>query len=248
MHIDAITEYLDKLLQPSALNDYCPNGLQVHGRDDVNKLVVGVTASMEFLEKALLAEADTVLVHHGYFWRNENPTIVGIKKKRIEFLLDNRINLIAYHLPLDIHYEYGNNKQLAIRLGFEISKAIKPQSLVWHGILSNPMSIEDLSLHINNCLNRPPLIISEPKKMIRNIAWCTGAAQNYFEDAIALNVDAYLSGEISESTVHLAKESGVSYISAGHYATERYGVIALGQHLAQKFNLAYDFVEIDSPV
>ena len=248
MQIQSLVRYLDKLLQIDKFSDYCPNGLQVHGQDEVKKIVVGVTASMEFLEKAHNAGADTVLVHHGYFWKNENPEIVGIKKNRIKFLLENNINLIAYHLPLDMHYDFGNNRQLADKLGFKVSASLQPQSLIWHGELNSPMMIEDLGMHISSCLKRAPLIISEAKKSIRTIAWCTGAAQGYFDDAIALNVDAYLSGEISENTVHLAKESGVAYISAGHYATERFGVIALAEHLLEKFNIGYEFIEVDNPV
>jgi dinuclear metal center YbgI/SA1388 family protein len=247
MQVQLLVSYLDKLLQVDKVSDYCPNGLQVHGCDDVKKIVVGVTASMEFLEKAHKVGADTVLVHHGYFWKNEPPAIVGVKKNRIKFLLENNINLIAYHLPLDIHHDFGNNRQLADRLGFKVSPSLQPQSLIWYGELNSQMNIDDLRNHISTCLERDPLIISDAKKPIRTIAWCTGAAQGYFDEAIALNVDAYLSGEISENTVHLAKESGVAYISAGHYATERFGVMALAEHLKEKFNIRYEFIEVDNP-
>jgi len=248
MHINSIIEYLDNLLEVNRFNDYCPNGLQVHGRDDVKKLVAGVTASMEFLERAHQQGADTVLVHHGYFWKNEIPTIVGLKKKRIDFLLKHEINLIAYHLPLDAHPIYGNNAQLAKVLGFQQQSSLALQPLVSVGSLAQAMSLKQLSQHIQHKLARQPLVIGQENKMIKRIAWCTGAAQGYFADVWDQDIDAYLSGEISENTVHTANESGVAYISAGHHATERYGPMALAQLLAQEFSLPTEFIDIDNPV
>ncbi len=248
MHINFIIEYLDNLLESKRFNDYCPNGLQVHGRDNVKKVVAGVTASLAFLQKAHEAGADTVLVHHGYFWKNENPTIVGLKKKRIEFLLRHKMNLIAYHLPLDAHAEFGNNTQLARLLGFKVIGNLPDQPLVSIGSLNQPTDITTFSKLIHERLNRQPLVIGGDKRLVSKIAWCTGAAQGYFSDVIQHDIDAYISGEISENTVHTAIESGVTYISAGHYATERYGAMALAEHLAQKFSLDCTFIDIDNPV
>lgn len=248
MHIAQLTHYLDQLLQSHQFADYCPNGLQVHGRNEVNKLIAGVTASLDFLQLAAEHGADTVLVHHGYFWKNEDPSIVGIKKKRIEFLLENKMNLIAYHLPLDAHAEFGNNVQLAKQLSIHIDGNLPQQNLLLVGHLDTPLSLADFSHHIQQRLKRAPLSIGREDKMIRRVAWCTGAAQSYFSDVLDEDIDAYISGEISEPTVHIARESGVAYIAAGHHATERYGVLSLAHHLAKQFDLETEFIDCDNPV
>ncbi len=245
MKIDALNNYLNMLLQPERFSDYCPNGLQVEGKHEINKIVTGVTASMDLLQAALQANADVVLVHHGYFWRNEALPITGIKKRRIQFLLQHEINLFAYHLPLDMHPELGNNVMLAKQLDLKITKWAEMLALAE---LNAPQTLKSFAEHIEAKLKRKPLIIGDLNKPIKNIALCTGAAQGYIEQAFAENVDVYISGEISEQTVHVARESGMSYISAGHHATERYGIQALGEHLAQKFNLQHAFIDIENPV
>jgi dinuclear metal center YbgI/SA1388 family protein len=228
--------------------DYCPNGLQVEGKSDVNKIVTGVSASMDFLEAAKLAGADAVLVHHGYFWKNEDACVVGLKRNRIKFLLDNEISLLAYHLPLDAHPELGNNVQLGKVLGLNVQAYSGNQGLIAQAALGEPQSLERVSQNIAIQLGRTPLVIGDLTRSIKNVAWCTGGAQGYITDAIDLGVDLFISGEISEQTVHLARESGVAYIAAGHHATERYGVKALGEHLASEFSLVHEFVDIDNPV
>jgi dinuclear metal center YbgI/SA1388 family protein len=197
------------------------------------------------LQAALQANADAVLVHHGYFWRNEALPITGIKKRRIQFLLQHEINLFAYHLPLDMHPELGNNVMLAKQLDLKITKWADMLALAE---LNKPQTLKNFAEYIEAKLNRKPLVIGDLNKPIKNIALCTGAAQGYIEQAFAENVDVYISGEISEQTVHVARESGMSYISAGHHTTERYGIQALGEHLAQKFNLQHEFIDIDNPV
>jgi len=195
-------------------------------------------------------KADAVLVHHGYFWKNEAPQVIGIKHKRLKTLLHHDINLLAYHLPLDAHPEFGNNVQLAKVLELEIKAPFSEtdQARGLYGALKHPMSVEELSHYLETKLGRKPLIISSAKAKISSIAWCTGGAQSLIEQANVKGVDAYLSGEISESTYHYAKEMNMTYISAGHHATERYGIKALGEHLAQKFGLDCQFVDIDNPV
>lgn len=240
--------YLDQYLEVAKFRDYCPNGLQVEGRSHVQRLVTGVTASLALLEAAVDASADAVLVHHGYFWRGEDPRIVGTRRRRIALLLTNEINLYAFHLPLDAHPEVGNNAALARALGLAPAGRFGEHDLGWYGELPDGVALEDLASRIEERLQRKPLVIGEPSRRIKRIAWCTGAAQGYLEDAARLGVDAYLSGEISEQTVHFARESGVAYIAAGHHATERYGVQALGAHLAARFGLAHTFVDIDNPV
>jgi dinuclear metal center YbgI/SA1388 family protein len=245
MKINDLNDYLNQLLQPDQFSDYCPNGLQVEGKPEINKIVTGVTASMALLEAALQANADAVLVHHGYFWRNEAMPIVGIKKRRIQFLLQHEINLFAYHLPLDMHAELGNNVMLAKQLGLKVTEWADMLALAE---LLKPQTLQSFAEHIETKLKRKPQVIGDLNKPIKRIALCTGAAQGYIEQALAQNVDVYISGEISEQTVHIARESGMSYISAGHHATERYGIQALGEHLAQKFGLQHQFIDIENPV
>lgn len=246
-----IIDYLDQLLEPNKYDDYCPNGLQVEGKSNVGKIVTGVTGCLALLEKAVEAKADMVLVHHGYFWKNEISTITGIKKNRIKLLLAHDINFVAYHLPLDAHSELGNNVQLANRLDFKIapSQETKEQfSLVLSGELKKPMTINEFALHIERELERKPLVEAADNKVFKKIAWCTGGAQNYIDEAIMQGCEAYLTGELSEQTVHIARENNIHLIGAGHHATERYGIKALGEHLAKVFNLEHQFIDIANPV
>jgi dinuclear metal center YbgI/SA1388 family protein len=248
MKINDLNDYLNALLQPERFSDYCPNGLQVEGKPEIRKIVTGVTASYALLEAALAANADAVLVHHGYFWRGESLPITGIKKRRIQFLLQHDINLFAYHLPLDMHPELGNNAMLAKQLGLNVTGWAGEKNMLLLAELSLPQPLKLLADLVESRLKRAPQVIGDPNKAIQKIALCTGAAQGYIEQAFAADVDVFISGEISEQTVHVARESGKSYISAGHHATERYGIQALGEHLAQKFGLAHEFIDIDNPV
>ena len=248
MELKQLTNYTRQILQIERFSDYCPNGLQVEGRPIVTKVVTGVTASMELLEAAKEAGADAVIVHHGYFWKNEDACLVGLKRNRIKFLLDNEMSLLAYHLPLDAHSELGNNAQLGKVLGLNVEAYVGKQSLIAQGILEKPRNLAPFSEYIGNQLRRVPLVIGDLNRSVRRVAWCTGGAQGYMLDAIELGVDVFISGEISEQTVHLARESGIAYIAAGHHATERYGVKALGEHLADQFGLLHEFIDIDNPV
>ena len=248
MKRDELVSYLDGLLEPARFRDYCPNGLQVEGRGEIRRVVAGVTASQALLDLAVEQGADALLVHHGYFWKGEDGRITGMRRKRLGTLISHDISLIGYHLPLDAHPEFGNNAQLAIRLGWVPDGRFGDQDMAWTGTLSEPLDLASLALRIAIILDRQPLVIGDEHRPIRRSAWCSGGAQGYFEQAIALGVDAYLSGEISEQTVHLARESGVAYLAAGHHATERYGVQALAGHLAEKFGLECTFADIDNPV
>ncbi len=248
MNIKELMDYTGQILEVERFRDYCPNGLQVEGRQEVNSIVTGVTASMALLQAAQQAGADMVLVHHGYFWRNEDPRIIGIKHKRIRFLLEHQLNLSAYHLPLDAHPVLGNNAQLALKLGLQVEGSVGEQSLVLHGSLPQAETLGGFQQRLGGLLQRQPLVVGDTAREVQRVAWCTGAAQQYLESAIELGVDVFISGEVSEQTVHLARESGVAYIAAGHHATERYGVQALGRHLAEKFGLSHRFIDIDNPV
>ncbi len=243
-----LVHYTGQLLNAEGFRDYCPNGLQVEGRPEVNKIVSGVTASQELLQAAIEANADAILVHHGYFWRNESQQVTGIKRKRLGLLINNDISLIAYHLPLDAHPELGNNAQLGKKLGFQLEGWFGEQNIAAVGSLKKPRSLGHISEAIAEKLGRNPLSIGDASRKIQRVAWCSGGAQDYFAEAISQGIDAFITGEISEHTVHLARETGVAFISAGHHATERYGVQALGQHLAKQFGLEHQFIDINNPV
>jgi len=238
-------------LEPNRFHDYCPNGLQVAGSDEIHNLVTGVTASQALLEAALDEGADTILVHHGYFWKGEDPRIVGIKQKRLKQLLINNVNLIAYHLPLDAHPSLGNNAQLADKLEIEIDGRMAgtgEPAIGLCGCFSDLKTVPEFADQLRQTLGQEPLVIQAHDRPMSTIGWCSGAAQGYIEQAAELGLDAFMSGEISEQTVHLARELGINYFSAGHHATERYGVKALGEHLAEYFSLQHQFIDIDNPV
>jgi len=248
MKREELVSYLDGLLEPAKFRDYCPNGLQVEGRGEVQRIVAGVTACQALLDAAVERQADAILVHHGYFWKGDDGRITGLRRQRLGTLINHDINLLAYHLPLDAHPEFGNNAQLALRLGWLSEGRFGEQDIAWLGRLAEPCELDALAGKVAQVLGREPLVIGQGGRPIRRIAWCSGGAQGYFEQAIALGVDAYVSGEISEQTVHLARESGVAYLAAGHHATERYGVQAVATHLAKRFGLDCTFVDIANPV
>lgn len=247
VHRDELARHMAMTLDINRFRDYCPNGLQVEGREEIRTVVTGVTASMALLEAALEAGADMVLVHHGYFWRGEDPRVVGPRQRRLKLLLSHGINLFAYHLPLDAHPELGNNAQLARRLQFSPDGRFGEQDLGWLGTTS-ARTVGELAATVEHALGRAPIVIGDPAQPVQRIAWCTGAAQGSLDAAIAAGATAYLSGEISEPTVHLAREAGVAYLGCGHHATERYGIQALGEHLAQEFGIRHRFIDIPNPV
>ena len=244
---DELAVYLDNLLEAARFRDYCPNGLQVEGRAQIRKVVCGVTASQALLDAAVACDADAILVHHGYFWRGEDGRVTGIRKVRLATLLRHDISLLAYHLPLDAHSELGNNAQLARRLGWRVDGRFAEQEIGFLGTLETPLPASQVAASLEHSLGRATMLAGDPDRMVARLAWCTGGAQGYLEQAIAAGADLYVSGEISEQTVHLARESGVPYIAAGHHATERYGVQALATYLTQTFGLDCSYVEIDNP-
>ncbi len=251
MQLAELQTYLDSLLAAPQLRDYCPNGLQVEGRASVRRVLCGVTASQALLDRAVAGNYDAIIVHHGYFWRGEDGRITGIRKNRLATLLRADISLFAYHLPLDVHPELGNNAQFGKLMGWTGEGHFAEQDLGWIG---RPAATEDsvtaarIVRSLSARLGREPLLVGDGERPVRRIAWCTGGAQGYFEQAIAAGADLYVSGEISEQTVHLARESGVPYAAAGHHASERYGVHALARRLAESFDLETGFADIDNPV
>ncbi|MBK6617301.1 MAG: Nif3-like dinuclear metal center hexameric protein [Nitrosomonas sp.] len=248
MHQKTLEDYLNTMLEIARFRDYCPNGLQVEGRAQIQTIVTGVTASQALISRAIELQADAIIVHHGYFWRGENACLRGIKRQRIAALIKHDINLFAYHLPLDAHIELGNNAQLAKKLNIAVEGSFGEQALALQGSFETPLTLGELNTELTQLLARQPLIIGDLSKSIRRIAWCSGAAQDMFEAATNLEIDAYLTGEISEQNVHTARETGIAFISAGHHATERYGIQALGKHIAEQFNLCHYFVDVENPV
>ena len=248
MKRDELIRYLDELLEPERFKDYCPNGLQVEGRSEIRRIVAGVTASQALVDQAVARGADALLVHHGWFWRGEDGRVTGFRKKRLQTLLTHDINLIAYHLPLDGHAEFGNNAQLAQRLGWTVEGRFGEQDVGWYGRLDETRTLGEVTRRVSAELGREPLVIGAETQQVSRIAWCSGGAQSLFEAALSLGVQVFLSGEISEQHVHLARESGVAYLAAGHHASERYGIQALAAHLAGKFGLDCTFIDIDNPV
>ncbi|WP_286232529.1 Nif3-like dinuclear metal center hexameric protein [Thalassotalea sediminis] len=243
--------YLNTLLKPEQIKDFCPNGLQVQGKDSINKVITGVTATQALIERAIDENADAIVVHHGYFWKNESYVIRGMKHQRIKALLMNDINLFAYHLPLDIHPEIGNNAQLASILGIDTTGPLEdgnPLSVSLQGQLKIAQSGEQFAHLISEKLARTCLHIApENNKKIKTVAWCTGGGQNYIELAAEQGIDAFISGEISEQTTHVAKEMNIHYFAAGHHATERYGAKALAKKVVSDLSLDATFIDIDNP-
>lgn len=247
-----LEKILNEKLQPQQIKDYSPNGLQVEGTSEIKRIVTGVTASQALIDKAVELNADALLVHHGYFWKGEPEPIRGMKGKRIRTLIKNDINLMGYHLPLDIHPELGNNAELARLLEIDVEGGLEghPQSVAMFGKLRKPMTGAQFADKINQVLNREPLHIAPENtdKMIETVGWCTGGGQDYIELAAANGLDAFISGEISERTTYSAREQDIHYFAAGHHATERYGIKALGEWLAKEHGLDVEFIDIDNPV
>ncbi|UPQ87307.1 Nif3-like dinuclear metal center hexameric protein [Vibrio sinaloensis] len=247
-----LEKILNEKLSPQLIKDYAPNGLQVEGTSTIKHVVTGVTASQALIDKAVQLNADALLVHHGYFWKGEPEPIRGMKGKRIRTLIKNDINLYGYHLPLDIHPQLGNNAELARLLDIEVEGGMEgnEQSVAMFGRLNKPVSGADFAAKINSVLNRAPLHIApeQEDKLIETVGWCTGGGQDYIELAVKLGLDAFVSGEISERTTYTAREMGVHYFAAGHHATERYGVKALGEWLTQEHGIQVTFIDIDNPV
>lgn len=246
-----LAKYLAEFLHCSLYKDYAPNGLQVEGKAFIQRVCTAVTASEEVISEAINWQADALLVHHGYFWRGEDPVITGLKRQRISKLLNHNVNLFAYHLPLDGHVELGNNACLAKLLCVEsvqMHTAGNTPNLLWSGSLRKPMQAKNFAEFLEEIFKRKPLCVEGNQNTIRTIAWCSGAAQDFIEDAHDLGVDAYLSGEISERTYYQAKELGLHYYSCGHHATERVGIQSLGQHISQHFGLEHCFIDSENPV
>lgn len=237
MKLQQLVDYLDQLLNVKDFSDYGPNGLQIEGKSNITKILTAVSIDQNVIDQAVAAKADAVIVHHGIFWNNDDPCITGVKKQRIKTLLDHNISLLAYHLPLDYHPEFGNNVQIAKVLNFKITDNSTPYYIGEFPKTTNPAE------HIAKHLGHKPMHIPGKAKTIKTIAWCVGAAQDFIETAARQGIDAYLTGEISERSIAIAQEAGIHLFVAGHDVSERYGIKALGQFLAEKFNLECRFIK-----
>jgi dinuclear metal center YbgI/SA1388 family protein len=248
MQLTELQAHLDELLEIGRFKDYCPNGLQVEGRPEVLRVLCGVTASQALVDRAVSGGFDAILVHHGYFWHGEDGRVVGIRMRRLKSLLTNDISLLAYHLPLDAHAELGNNAQLGKLLGWLPEGRFGEQEIGWIGRTVEAVTAVQVARSLTARLGREPLLVGDAERLVRRVAWCTGGAQGYFELAIAAGADLYVTGEVSEHTVHMARESGVPFIAAGHHATERYGARALAHYLCDRLRLDAEFIDLDNPV
>lgn len=246
----AMQTAIDTELRVDAFKDYTVNGLQVEGRETVGRILTGVTACQALLDEAVAWEADAVLVHHGYFWKNEAVSVTGMKRRRFATLLRHDLNLLAYHLPLDAHVTLGNNACLGRKLGFQVERCLDGelgQGLLWMGASDAGLDSQGLAARVKEVLGREPTLIKGHAGVIRQVAWCTGGAQDMLPLAAEAGADAFISGEISERTTHMAREMGITYLAAGHHATERDGIQALGDWLAERFDIEHRFVDIDNP-
>lgn len=244
---DALVAHLDQVLDATRFRDYGPNGLQVEGKPRIGKLVTGVTASLALIEQAIAAGADAILVHHGLFWRGQDGRVTGWMRQRLGQLLAHDISLLAYHLPLDAHPEWGNNAQWGQRLGLVADARFGDQALGFMGPAPAGLTVSALAETVATAMGRTPTVLPGDGRPLRRVGWCSGGAQGTFEAAIAAGADVYLTGEISEPQAHYARETGVAYLACGHHASERYGVQALGQAMAAQFGLAHQFIEVDNP-
>ena len=242
-----LIKIIDDLLHPELFKDYAPNGLQVEGKSEISRIVTAVSATQNVLDQALALKADALLVHHGWFWRGENPAVVATKYRRLKTLMSGEINLVAYHLPLDAHVTLGNNAQMAKLLAATDVIQGGENSFIWSGLVS-PITVQRLACHLEKNLNRPPLVLGDQTKTVSRLAWCSGAAEDFFEEAIAIGADAYISGEATERTTHLARETHVPFLVCGHHATERLGIKALSDWLSENHGLECIFVDDENPI
>lgn len=237
---------LCELLDQARMPDYCPNGLQLEGRPIIHRLLTGVTASKALIDLAVELQADAVLVHHGLMWKGDPQALTGFRMQRLKAALAHGLNVFAYHLPLDKHPELGNNAQLGKMLGWPSDRVFGDKGLVHFGTLSSVQPLHELVTTVSAVLGHRVQVegVDDPGRLVRTVAWCTGGAPGYVEEAALQGADLYLTGELSEPSVHVARECGVSLLGAGHHATERCGVKALGQWIAQRYGIEVIFQDL----
>lgn len=248
---DQLVEHLDELLDSPTFDDFGPNGLQVEGTDSIRSVVTGVSACLELFEQAAKRNADAVLVHHGLFWKGDPLALTGFRYRRVAQLVDAKINLLAYHLPLDAHAELGNNA-----LGLELLGVKKRLPFAefgggkigFHGALPEPLSFETFLDSCQSVFGSAPLAFAAGPPQVSRVGLVSGGGSRAIHEAIELDLDVFITGEPNEWIMNVAREAGIHFVAAGHYATERLGIRALGEHLAQTFGLAVDFLDIPNPI
>jgi dinuclear metal center YbgI/SA1388 family protein len=243
---------LNQTLSPNRFKDYAPNGLQVEGKNEINRVVTGVTASQALIDAAIEYGADAIFVHHGYFWKGEAPQIVGMKYRRLSALIKNDINLYGYHLPLDAHPTLGNNAGLADAIGLSNRYGLQSgvsleDSIGLVGELNEAMSADSFQSLMEQAVGRKVLFESVNSHKIQKVALCTGGAQGYIEQAVDVGADVFITGEVSEQTIHIAREMGIHFVAAGHHATERFGPQSIAKFLFEKHGLDAVFIDINNP-
>jgi dinuclear metal center YbgI/SA1388 family protein len=250
--LDDILDYLDELLHPASFQDYGPNGLQVPGPQRVETVVTGVSAGAELFERAAQHGADLVIVHHGLFWAGAPLALTSAAKRRLQLLFEHDIGLAAYHLPLDGHPEVGNNALLAEGLGcashepFALHRG-EPIGVAAH-FDGDGLDAADLVARVARLTGREPLAFLAGPERVRSIGIVSGAGSNHLAESIAAGHDAFLTGEPAERVMIEAREEGIHFVAAGHYATETLGVRRLGELLAERFGIRHEFVDVPNPI
>ena len=236
--------YANELLDLDSFKDFGPQGLQVVGADEVSRVICAVSSSLELFERAAEAQAQLVIVHHGVLWDNESRVIDRRVRRRLETLFDADISLAGYHLALDAHPEIGNNVLLARELGVEPDGPF----LEWGIGGRTAQALDDFLARVRDRVNPDPLVFAHGPAELRRVAIVSGGGSKYLPEAAAQGYDLYLTGEPAEPSLQLAKELGITFVAAGHYATEKLGVIALTEKIADRFNLEWEFVHLPNPV
>ena len=243
---DEILAFASELLDLDAYPDYGPMGLQVAGAREVRRLACGVSSSLELFERAATAEAQMVLVHHGVLWDRDPRVIDDAARRRLKTLFDAGITLAAYHLALDAHAEIGNNALIARELGIEPSEAFA--AIGFGGPLAEPVSIDELTARVREKLGSEPVVFAHGPERIERAAVITGGGARYLAEAAAAGYDLFLTGEPAEPSLHTARELGIHFVAAGHYATEKIGIRALTERIAGRFDLDWEFIDLPNPV
>ena len=243
---DDIIRFCDELLDVGSFADYGPNGLQVPGTPEVERVVTGVSAHRELIDRATAAGAQLLLVHHGLFWDFLPLALTEAMAERLRTALGANLSIAGYHLPLDAHPEIGNNALLAAELGVEVGERFTDWG--YGGRLPEPMPVSELANRVQAKLDRPPLVFSYGPEEVVTVAILTGGAARYVRDAAARGYDCFVTGEADEPTKYAAKEAGIHFIAGGHYATETLGVRALAAKLASEFGIDWEFVDLPNPV
>ncbi|CAL4321144.1 Nif3-like dinuclear metal center hexameric protein [Buchnera aphidicola] len=238
---------INQKLNTHLFKDFSPNGLQVEGCNKIKKIITGVSICQELIDYAIKDSAQAIIVHHGLFWENESKTIKNIKKNRIKSLLCNNINLYSWHLPLDAHEELGNNRQIAKQLDIIICGKIS-DFVLW-GKFNPAITVKNLLNKIKLKFHKNPIFFGRSKNhYLQSIAWCSGKGQKFIKHAHYLQLDAFLTGEVSEDTMYYSRENNINFFSAGHYATEIYGIKALGNWISKTYHLDVSFININNPI